>query len=79
MSQSLSSKVPVPDRSGAAPGPALGELLRSLTGLRDNPLLFIQESISRYGDFVHFRIIIPLDTHLNAKKDNRKQNIDIYK
>ena len=56
MSQSLSSKVPVPDQSGAAPGPALGELFRSLTGLRDNPLLFIQESIQRYGDFVHFRI-----------------------
>lgn len=40
----------------SAPGPGQLELLRSLTGLRDNPLAFLQDAAARYGDLVHFRL-----------------------
>lgn len=39
-----------------APGPALLDLLRSLTVLRDNPLAFLQDAADRYGELVHFKI-----------------------
>ena len=42
--------------TASAPGPGQLELLRSLTGLRDNPLAFLQDAAARYGDLVHFRL-----------------------
>lgn len=39
-----------------APGPALGVFLRSLPGLRTNPLKFIQDAANQYGDVVQFRV-----------------------
>jgi cytochrome P450 len=40
----------------AAPGPDLGTLLRSLPGLRANPLQFLQDAANRYGDVTRFQI-----------------------
>ena len=39
-----------------APGPTLGVFLRSLPGLRANPLQFIQNAANQYGDVVQFRV-----------------------
>ncbi len=38
------------------PGPGFIPLLRSLPGLRENPLCFIQEAADRYGDIVQIRL-----------------------
>ncbi len=40
----------------AAQGPGLAKLLSSLLELRADPLKFIQDSVGRYGDIVHFKI-----------------------
>ena len=42
--------------SNLAPGPDLLTLLRSLTGLRDNPLTFLQQAAATYGELVHFKL-----------------------
>ncbi len=42
--------------TGRTPGPGLLDLLRSLTGLRDNPLKFLHEVTERYGELVQLKI-----------------------
>jgi cytochrome P450 len=46
---------PVPSRT-AAQRPGLVNLLRSLPELRVNPIKFMQDSVDRYGDMVHFKL-----------------------
>lgn len=77
---------PVPP---SAPGPGQLELLRSLTGLRDNPLAFLQAAAARYGELVHFRLArwdafvlsrpediqhVLQDNHRNYTKDTLQYN-----
>ena len=68
----------------SAPGPGLGDFLRSLNGLRANPLRYIEDATVRYGDVVEFRVgglsgvllnqpaaiqHVLLDNHQNYSKD----------
>ncbi len=46
----------MPASALSAPGPDLRTLLTSLTGLRDDPLAFLQDAAARYGELVHFRL-----------------------
>jgi cytochrome P450 len=56
MNQPSAAPSPASGASGKAPGPALSEFVRSLPGLRENPLQFVQDAADRYGDIVHYRL-----------------------
>jgi len=54
------------------PGPAPVELLRSLAGLRENPLRFLDQAMSRYGGLVHYRLG-PLNAFLLSRPEDIQQ------
>jgi cytochrome P450 len=73
----------------SAPGPALGDFLRSLPALRANPLRYIEDAVVGFGDVIEFRAgrlsgvllnqpaaiqHVLLDNHQNYSKDTVQYN-----
>ena len=54
---------------GRGPGPTPLELFRSLAGLREDPLRFLDQAVERYGELVHYRLG-PLNAFLLSRAED---------